>query len=106
MIRPPPRSTRPDTLLPYTTLFRSFPHRPELMNKRRVFKTVSADFLNWTELVPIATPEDTMDNLDEAYYGCGQFSVGNMQFGTMGVFQGTDNGMYVRLIYKIGRAHV
>src|SRR3546814_6061935 len=23
MIRPPPRSTRPDTLLPYTTLFRS-----------------------------------------------------------------------------------
>src|SRR3546814_14058388 len=24
MIRRPPRSTRPDTLLPYTTLFRSF----------------------------------------------------------------------------------
>src|SRR3546814_16991844 len=24
MIRPPPRSTRTDTLLPYTTLFRSF----------------------------------------------------------------------------------
>src|SRR3546814_17697143 len=29
MIRPPPRSTRTDTLFPYTTLFRSFwgPHR-------------------------------------------------------------------------------
>jgi len=77
-----------------------FPHRPELMNKRRVFKTMSADFLNWTELVPIATPDDSMDNLDEAYYGCGQFSVGNMHFGTMGVFHGTDNGMYVRLIYS------
>src|SRR3546814_11424576 len=25
MIRPPPRSTRTDTLLPYTTLFRSVP---------------------------------------------------------------------------------
>src|SRR3546814_15711545 len=25
MLRPPPRSTRPATLLPYTTLFRSFP---------------------------------------------------------------------------------
>src|SRR3546814_15603622 len=25
MIRPPPRSTRTDTLFPYTTLFRSFP---------------------------------------------------------------------------------
>jgi hypothetical protein len=77
-----------------------FPHRPDLMNKRRVFKTVSADFLNWTELVPIATPNDDIDNLDEAYYGCGQFSVGTMQFGTMGVFHGTDNGMYVRLIYS------
>src|SRR3546814_503480 len=27
MIRPPPRSTPTDTLLPYTTLFRSYPHR-------------------------------------------------------------------------------
>src|SRR3546814_15738213 len=26
MIRRPPRSTRPDTLFPYTTLFRSMPH--------------------------------------------------------------------------------
>src|SRR3546814_17128249 len=26
MIRRPPRSTRTDTLFPYTTLFRSFPH--------------------------------------------------------------------------------
>src|SRR3546814_5819650 len=28
MIRRPPRSTRTDTLLPYTTLFRSVTHRP------------------------------------------------------------------------------
>src|SRR3546814_14701467 len=28
MIRRPPRSTRTDTLFPYTTLFRSAPHRP------------------------------------------------------------------------------
>src|SRR3546814_5995070 len=27
MIRPPPRSTRTDTLFPYTTLFRSLGHR-------------------------------------------------------------------------------
>src|SRR3546814_12075226 len=27
MIRRPPRSTRTDTLFPYTTLFRSHPHR-------------------------------------------------------------------------------
>lgn len=77
-----------------------FPHRPDLMNKRRVFRTTSADFLNWTELVPISTPDDTIDNIDEAHYGCGQFKVGTMQFGTLGVFHGTDNGMYVRLIYS------
>src|SRR3546814_11441046 len=29
MIRRPPRSTRTDTLFPYTTLFRSVGHRPE-----------------------------------------------------------------------------
>src|SRR3546814_11792004 len=29
MIRPPPRSTRTDTLFPYTTLFRSNAKRPE-----------------------------------------------------------------------------
>src|SRR3546814_11484984 len=29
MIRPPPRSTRTDTLVPYTTLFRSFEPDPE-----------------------------------------------------------------------------
>src|SRR3546814_6740509 len=31
MIRRPPRSTRTDTLLPYTTLFRS--HRPRLLRR-------------------------------------------------------------------------
>src|SRR3546814_20096018 len=30
MLRPPPRSTRTDTLFPYTTRFRSRPCRPEL----------------------------------------------------------------------------
>src|SRR3546814_16548004 len=30
MIRRPPRSTRTDTLFPYTTLFRSFHHKPRI----------------------------------------------------------------------------
>jgi hypothetical protein len=77
-----------------------FPHRPDLMNKRRVFRTVSTDFIHWTDLVPISTPSEDIDNIDEAHYGCGQFSIGAMQFGTLGVFQGTDNRMYVRLIYS------
>src|SRR3546814_10416362 len=35
MIRRPPRSTRTDTLLPYTTLFRSLGHRPDIRRKGR-----------------------------------------------------------------------
>src|SRR3546814_2515645 len=42
MIRRPPRSTRTDTLFPYTTLFRSYQSRP-----RRLTDAVSQD-LAWT----------------------------------------------------------
>src|SRR3546814_2942776 len=35
MIRRPPRSTRTDTLFPYTTLFRSFGHVGERLGHRR-----------------------------------------------------------------------
>src|SRR3546814_6354991 len=35
MIRRPPRSTRTDTLLPYTTLFRSFPAKTPGAKRRR-----------------------------------------------------------------------
>lgn len=77
-----------------------FPHRPDLMNKRRVFRSVSANFLDWSDLVPISVPDDYQDNLDEAHYGCGQFKVGSMHFGTLGIYHGTDNGIYVRLIYS------
>src|SRR3546814_9102488 len=43
MIRRPPRSTRTDTLLPYTTLFRSggylFQRRPKIRTRRHRFNT-------------------------------------------------------------------
>src|SRR3546814_5559135 len=37
MIRRPPRSTRTDTLFPYTTLFRSFPRRARGRLRARLF---------------------------------------------------------------------
>lgn len=77
-----------------------YPQRPDLMNKRRVFRTVSADFRNWTDLVAALTPDDHIDNLDEGFYGLGQFQVGGIQFGTLGVFQYVDNEMEVRLVYS------
>src|SRR3546814_13156484 len=33
MIRPPPRSTRTDTLFPYTTLFRSYDHLRDVIRR-------------------------------------------------------------------------
>lgn len=75
-----------------------FPGRPDLMNKRRVFRTVSADFIHWEDLIPISTPDETFDNLDTAHYGVGQFRVGARHFGTLGVFNYVDNEMEVRLI--------
>src|SRR3546814_18477955 len=36
MIRRPPRSTRTDTLFPYTTLFRSAPTRPASREARKI----------------------------------------------------------------------
>src|SRR3546814_3690272 len=35
MIRRPPRSTRTDTLFPYTTLFRTAPHSPRRIDRGR-----------------------------------------------------------------------
>src|SRR3546814_16834563 len=42
MIRPPPRSTRTDTLFPYTTLFRSTDHLHYVSNE--VYSLATSDF--------------------------------------------------------------
>src|SRR3546814_19010293 len=45
MIRRPPRSTRTDTLFPYTTLFRSVHRVDDECNLRRVFATDISEIL-------------------------------------------------------------
>lgn len=75
-----------------------YPHRPDLMNKRRIFQSRSHDFIHWSEPLEICRPDDEVDNLDEAYYGMPQFRVGRQFFGLLGVFQFTDNRMVVRLM--------
>ncbi|OEO32252.1 hypothetical protein VW23_012485 [Devosia insulae DS-56] len=82
-----------------------FPGRPDLMNKRRVFRTVSADFLHWADPVAISTPDEVIDNLDTAHYGLSQFRVGAMHLGTLGVFHYVDNEMEVRLLYSHDGIH-
>src|SRR3546814_3184864 len=43
MIRRPPRSTRTDTLFPYTTLFRSIKHMSEITGKKVAFFPVQSN---------------------------------------------------------------
>jgi hypothetical protein len=86
--------------------FRSYyPHRPDLMNKRRIFRGVSHDLLNWSDLLPIVTPDDVRDNLDEALYAMPMFRVGALYFATPGILRYVDNEMDVRLMFSRDGIH-
>ena len=76
-----------------------FPGHPDLMNKRRVFRTVSADFLNWSDLVAISTPMTRID-LRRRRLWSRPVPGGRDTFGTLGAFHYVDNEMDVRLIYS------
>src|SRR3546814_2934517 len=58
MIRRPPRSTRTDTLFPYTTLFRSFPHSPE--QEKQAEAAIARAQGNWPS--PIVTTIEPLSN--------------------------------------------
>src|SRR3546814_18392081 len=60
MIRRPPRSTRTDTLLPYTTLFRSVPV---------VAKIVSQDILHKSDIGGVRTGLRTDAEITDAWHG-------------------------------------
>src|SRR3546814_20358366 len=58
MIRRPPRSTRTDTLFPYTTLFRSLEDAREIgMGARRKRQFVKGDERGFLELPPIGADQ-------------------------------------------------
>src|SRR3546814_20661627 len=70
MIRPPPRSTRTDTLFPYTTLFRSFLHL-----RRAVFLHMIAADRNAVELRHLA--RGVAENIaDDPHRGFGRVDIG------------------------------
>ncbi|MCC0024414.1 MAG: hypothetical protein H6874_09350 [Hyphomicrobiaceae bacterium] len=83
----------------------SYPLRPDLMNKRRIFRSVSADFENWTDLAVICEPTDERDNLDDGFYGMPMFRAGQHYFGTLGVLHYVDNEMDVRLMQSHDGVH-
>lgn len=82
------------------------PGRADLRSTRKVVQTRSSDFIHWTEPFLVTAPDDAdaqhvaIDNLDIAHYGMQQFSVGRVQFGTLGIFRYVANEMDVRLVYS------
>src|SRR3546814_21070235 len=58
MLRRPPRSTRTDTLFPYTTLFRSVPH-----GRIKDLKEPCAAFIRLSDPVRFDTTDGRMANL-------------------------------------------
>ncbi|WP_159618821.1 hypothetical protein [Ruania rhizosphaerae] len=77
-----------------------FPHRTDLENRRRIYRSVSADFINWSELVPVLSPTSVFENFDVGYYGMPAWEAGNYTVGTLGVLHYVDNVMEVRLAYS------
>src|SRR3546814_11648920 len=57
MIRRPPRSTRTDTLFPYTTLFRS----PVSMAAQRLAQSLARSFEERKPTLALFDPPDTLD---------------------------------------------
>lgn len=76
------------------------PHRPDLMNKRRVYQSRSHDFRHWSEPLLLFSPDSAWDNLDEMHYGMAQFRAGRQHLGTLGIFRHADNEMEVRLMHS------
>src|SRR3546814_12470572 len=64
MIRRPPRSTRTDTLFPYTTLFRSDEaHGPRLRRISRVDIFSSITRMSWTAVIPLKGSDERKTRL-------------------------------------------
>src|SRR3546814_19622577 len=59
MLLRPPRSTRTDTLFPYTTLFRSPPHPMWIRNIEKAARTwnIPVFFRGWGSLRPVVKPD-------------------------------------------------
>jgi len=69
-------------------------------NKRRVFRSYSADLVHWSHPYPLVVPDDNLDNLDDAFYGMEQLQIGDDWLGFLNVLHMTDNTMDVQLVHS------
>ncbi len=76
------------------------PLDPMRNNKRRIFQARSADLVHWSEPEPIVVPDDSLDNIDDSFYGMTQHDLGGTWVGFLDVFHSTENTMDVQLLYS------
>ena len=79
------------------------PYGPENFdreNRRRVFRSESADMIHWSQPRPLIVLEDELDNLDDSFYGMEQIQIGDDWLGFVNVLHMTDNTMDVQLAYS------
>src|SRR3546814_15556072 len=74
MIRRPPRSTRTDTLFPYTTLFRSLAYGGSwpAVSRVRVVEDGEVLTLGRTAITAVATPGHTMGSMSWRWSACAE----------------------------------
>jgi hypothetical protein len=77
-----------------------YPMNWSRMAKRRVWQTESSDAVNWSEPYIVLSPEDGLDDLDEAYYGFSQYRVGAGIIGFLTTINYVPNHLGARLLYS------
>jgi hypothetical protein len=75
-----------------------YPFDDARMNKRRVSLSTSDDLLHWGEPHEIVVPDDSIDNLDDCYYGMQVTQVGSLYLGFVHRLRQVENTMEVFLV--------
>src|SRR3546814_13384034 len=97
MIRPPPRSTRTDTLFPYTTLFRSSCHGARWLSLRRVNKRAAKAALFNLRVLRASARTNPLESLRPRDRRLGVAAV---------AFGGGEDVADDEALVELGRAHV
>src|SRR3546814_8685917 len=122
MIRRPPRSTRTDTLFPYTTLFRSrdYPQLPEPYNNLAVLYAAQGDYDKARDALQAAiakhpsyaTAHENLGDIYAALAGAAYSKAATLDTADqavrrkLAVINQLDTGLPAPAAAQIGRAHV
>ena len=77
-----------------------YPGDPQRMNKRRVSLSMSKDLIEWNEPEEIVVPDDSIDNLDDSFYGMHVTKIGGLYLGFLHRLKHVENTMEIVLAYS------